>query len=75
MDRRAIQLELRRHALVEYAREWIVGIEDTSDFVRHQRQHARADPYSQWIIARERVYPVNDPRVAAALELSAVEMT
>ena len=51
-----------------------MGIEDTSDFVRHQRQHARADPYSQWIIARERVYPVNDPRVAAALGLSAVEM-
>ena len=74
VDRRAIQLGLRWDALVEYAREWIVGVEDISDFVRQQRQHARSYPYSQLITPRERVYPVNYPRVAAALGLSAVEI-
>ena len=74
MDRRAIQLGLCRDALAVYAQEWIVGIEDVSDFVRQQRQHVRADPYSQLITPRERVYLINDPRVAAALGLSAAEM-
>ena len=51
-----------------------MGIEDVSDFVRQQRQHVRADPYSPLITPRERVYLINDPRVAAALGLSAVEI-
>ena len=37
-ERRAIQLGLRGDALVKYARDWIMEIEDISDFVRDQRE-------------------------------------
>jgi hypothetical protein len=56
LARRAIQLGLRGEVLTRYAREWIVQIEDISDFVAEQREHARGD-YAQLIVPRERVYP------------------
>ena len=61
-ERRAIQLGLRGDALVKYARDWIVGIEDISDFVRDQREYAPApELYSKLLIPREETYPVTDP--------------
>lgn len=39
LERRAIQLGLRGEVLAKYAREWIVEIEDVSDFVQQQHQH------------------------------------
>ena len=43
LPRRVIQLGLRGNVLVKFAREWIIGIEDISDFVqtttaRHQQR-------------------------------------
>jgi len=55
LERRAIQLGLRGEVLARYAREWIVEIEDISDFVAEQREHAHGD-YAQLIVPRERVY-------------------
>ncbi len=66
VGRRAIQLGLRGEVLTKYAREWLLGIEDVSEFVRGQREHARS-PYDRLITPREEVYPVNDPEVAARL--------
>jgi hypothetical protein len=56
LARRAIQLGLRGEVLARYAREWIVQIEDISDFVAEQREHAHGD-YAQLIVPRERLYP------------------
>jgi hypothetical protein len=56
LARRAIQLGLRGEVLARYAREWIVQIEDISDFVAEQRAHACGD-YARLIVPRERVYP------------------
>ena len=42
LERRAIQLGLRRAALERYAREWINQIEDISDFVATQRAQVYA---------------------------------
>jgi hypothetical protein len=39
LERRAIQIGLRREILARYAREWIVSIEDISEFVRQQHQY------------------------------------
>src|SRR3954464_9449636 len=39
LERRAIQLGLRGDVLARYAREWLLGIEDVSEFVREQRVH------------------------------------
>jgi hypothetical protein len=64
--RRAIQLGLRGNTLANYAREWLLGIEDISQFVREQRAHVAA-PFEWLITPREQVYPVIDPIVAARL--------
>lgn len=57
LARRAIQLGLRGELLARYAREWIVEIEDISDFVAEQRANAHND-YAQLVVPRERVYPL-----------------
>lgn len=67
LERRAIQLGLRGPVLESYAREWILAIEDVSDFVREQYQYVRAGAYEKLITPREMVYPVADAQVAARL--------
>jgi hypothetical protein len=68
IDRRAIQLGLRGEVLARYAKEWLLGVEDVSDFVREQSQHARS-PYARLVTPKEEVYPVHDPEVATRLGL------
>jgi hypothetical protein len=59
LERRAIQLGLRGDVLAKYGREWIVGIEDISDFVREERGHlADGPPFERLVTPREEVYPV-----------------
>ena len=69
LERRAIQLGMRGDVLARYAREWLLGIEDISDFVREQRANAVA-PYERLITPKEEVYPVADPEVATRLGVS-----
>ena len=57
IERRAIQLGLRGEVLAKYAREWLLGIEDVSEFVREQSRHARS-PYDRLVTPKEEVYPV-----------------
>ncbi|MEP6989002.1 MAG: DUF4291 domain-containing protein [Chloroflexota bacterium] len=71
LDRRAIQLGLRGEILRKYSREWIVRIEDISDFVREQHQRVIAQRYDELLTPREQVYPVQNRAVAEQLELSA----
>lgn len=68
LERRAIQLGLRGETLRRYAREWILDIEDISDFVAAQRAIVR--DRDALVTPVERVYPVADPDVAARLGLS-----
>ena len=70
MDRRAIQLGLRGSVLASYAREWIVKIEDISQFVQQQRQYNGGDS-TQLLTPCETVYPVIDPDIFQRLGLSA----
>ncbi len=69
LERRAIQLGLRGDVLARYAREWLLGIEDISEFVTEQRANAKA-PYDRLVTPREDVYPVADIEVVARLGLS-----
>ena len=64
VERRAIQLGLRGNVLAKYAKDWLLGIEDVSEFVREQSQHAKS-PYALLVTPKEEVYPVTDPEVAA----------
>jgi len=59
LPRRAIQLGLRGETLKKYAREWIVGIEDISAFVREQSPNVTDTNLSELIIPMEREYPVS----------------
>jgi Domain of unknown function (DUF4291) len=70
VERRAIQLGLRGPVLEQYAREWILQIEDISEFVRQQHQHVLSGDYSQLQTPHEQVYPVNNPDVAKRLGIS-----
>jgi hypothetical protein len=67
LERRAIQLGLRGDVLARYAQEWIVAIEDISDFVAVQRMHVGRGDYEPLVTPKEDVYPVVDAEVARKL--------
>jgi hypothetical protein len=67
LPRRALQLGLRGDALRRYAREWVLDVEDLSDFVRAQRPHVARAPYDGLVTPCETVYRVGDPLVARRL--------
>jgi Domain of unknown function (DUF4291) len=72
VERRAIQLGLRGDVLARYAPEWLLGIEDISEFVAEQRANAKA-PYDRLVTPREAAYPIGEPEVGARLGVSGVE--
>lgn len=61
LERRAIQLGLRGPILASYAREWILDIEDISDFVQEQYEHVRTRNYERLVTPREREYVFRKP--------------
>lgn len=61
--RRAVQLGLRGDVLRKYARDWVLDIEDISEFVAEQRQNVAT--LGKLLVPREDVYPVADASVAA----------
>lgn len=69
LERRAIQLGLRGQMLTAYAKDWIVHIEDISEFVQKQRQNIKSDCI-ELITPRETVYPVFDTETQNRLGLS-----
>jgi Domain of unknown function (DUF4291) len=68
LERKAIQLGLRGDMLALYAREWILSIEDISEFV--YEQHHNLVDFSQLIVPSEMIYPVKDTKVATRLQIS-----
>jgi hypothetical protein len=71
VERRAIQLGLRNDALVQYARTWLIEIEDISAFVAEQRLYAQSKTsYTQLQTPREDIYPVQDVHTARQLGVS-----
>jgi hypothetical protein len=67
LARRAIQLGLRDDTLVAYAKDWIIWIEDISEFVREQYQNV--GDFDRLIVPTEAIYPVTDVEVAKRLQL------
>ena len=58
LERRAIQLGLRGEMLARYARDWILEIEDISEFVAQQYEFVRAKDWESLQTPSESVYPV-----------------
>lgn len=69
LERRVIQLGLRGKTIKSYGREWILGIEDISEFVRAQRDHLATSVRDRLQTPVETVFPVIDEHVAARLGL------
>jgi hypothetical protein len=69
VQRRAVQLGLRGDVLAKYAKEWLVGIEDVSEFVREQSANAVAS-FERLIVPKEVVYSVTDTELATRLGVS-----
>ncbi len=67
VERRAIQLGLRGQTVAQYARDWIVDIQDISSFVAQQRRQVQTGNYRDLWTPTERPYPVTDPEVASKL--------
>lgn len=70
-ERRAIQLGMRDDVLKSYAKEWLLGIEDISEYVAEQRVYSDSRAYDKLQTPRERVYPIGDAGIAAKLGVSA----
>ena len=71
LERRAIQLGMRGETLERYSHEWILAIEDVSEFVREQYEAVRAGDYERLVTPREMVYP--QPPNTEHLQLSPYE--
>jgi hypothetical protein len=69
LERRAIQLGLRGEFLAAYASDWILAIEDISEFVKEQRQNIQSD-CQDLIVPVEKLYPVSNCDIAQKLQLS-----
>ncbi|MGE3768419.1 MAG: DUF4291 domain-containing protein [Kofleriaceae bacterium] len=57
VERRAIQLGLRGRTLAQYAKPWIVSIEDITPFVREQHIAFQRGGRDVLVTPREEVYP------------------
>jgi Domain of unknown function (DUF4291) len=68
LERKAIQLGLRGDILALYAREWIIWVEDISEFVCEQ--HQNLGDFSQLIVPSETIYPVIDSDTISRLQLN-----
>ncbi|BDI29976.1 hypothetical protein CCAX7_20270 [Capsulimonas corticalis] len=58
LERRAVQLGLRGDTLARYVDDWVVGIEDITDFVHEQSGNAVAERRDRLMTPWERVYDV-----------------
>ncbi len=72
LERRAIQLGLRGDTLVKYAHEWILDIEDITNFVHEQYPHVLSHNEEQLVTPREEVYPILNVGTAKKLQVSQV---
>ena len=64
LERRAIQLGMRGETLKRYGREWVVRIDDVSEFVREQREALASGGPAGLVTPQERVYPISDRATA-----------
>jgi len=71
LARRAIQLGMRDEFLQRYGKNWVIAIEDITDFVHEQ--HRNINDFVRLVIPTERVYPVTDKAVAKRLRITQYE--
>jgi len=73
LTRKAIQLGLRNETLEKYSKEWVLDIEDISEFVKEQRSNARPTLYENLVTPKENLYLIKDPELAKRVGASTSE--
>ena len=62
LERKAIQLGLKDEMLKKYSKDWVISIQDISEFVREQRRNVKTERISQLQVVKERVIEIEfDP--------------
>jgi hypothetical protein len=69
LPRRAVQLGLSGSVLEDYARKWILEIQDISEFANAQRPHVAAG-WRELVTPRETIYTPSDVALVAHLGLA-----
>ncbi|XP_064620074.1 uncharacterized protein LOC135483276 [Lineus longissimus] len=64
LQRRAIQLGLKKEILKRYATEFVQEIEDVTEYVQAQHEHVTTGSMVKLVTPKERVYVVTDETVA-----------
>ena len=72
LARRAIQLGLRGEVLRHYAKDWILHVEDISEFVQQQYQYVQTGDLNSLLTPFESVYPVTNIETAHNIRISVV---
>ncbi len=69
LERRAIQLGIRGDTLRRYSKEWILDIENITDFVKAQYEFLKNKEYDKLSVPVENSYPVQNKNIADKLKL------
>ncbi len=69
ISRRAIQLGLKGVTAEKYAKEWIVDVEDVTEFVHQQKRELDANGIENLVVPKEEIYTLNKPELAQRLGL------
>lgn len=64
LERRAIQLGMKGDILRKYAKDWILKIEDITDFVTENYQYILSNELNKLNCPVETIYPVEDLKVS-----------
>jgi len=69
IQRRVIQLGIKGATAEKYAKDWILDIEDITEFVHQQRIRLNTDGKESLIVPKEEVYTVQDQALIKTLFL------
>jgi hypothetical protein len=72
-ERRALQIGMSGEALRCYAQEWIIRIEDISDFVAEQRERVQAAGVRDLVTPSEKMYSIRNAEIASRLGINQTE--
>jgi len=72
LPRRAIQLGLRGDLLKQFATEWIVSIQDITDFVLAEGEKVKAKQLDELLVIKEAVYNVEELEIIQTIGLDAL---
>lgn len=73
LERRAVQIGLRRQLVTAYVNDDILEIEDISAFVAEQRMHVNDKALDQLITPEESIYKVDDASLVSHLNLDSYD--